>query len=435
MKILMLGWEYPPHISGGLGTACEGLTRALARSGGCQITFIVPCLFGGEQAPHMHILDAFEIALWNRKRRGQEGNLDSDLLRTLRVPALLKPYLDADEYQTSLSQLASSAGQESAGLLAKLRNRRRSGQYGKDIFAEVMRYAKALAPLAEHLEFDLIHAHDWMTYPAGIELAKRSGKPLLVHVHSLETDRSGPGVDRRIHQIEAMGVTRADAVIAVSHYTRSIINKVHRVPLPKIFVVHNGIYPNSIKEHYRKSIGADRRVVLFLGRVTYQKGPEFFVEAAARVVPRLPEARFILAGSGDMLPRVAQRVNELGMRNNFAFTGFLRGTQVERAFALADLYVMPSVSEPFGISALEAINFDTPALISRQSGVAEVLHHAMKFDYWDIDRLADLIYNGLLYDELRYDMIEMARTELQKLRWDQAAQKTMRIYQLFLRPQ
>lgn len=427
----MLGWEYPPHISGGLGTACEGLTCALARLGSFEITFVVPCLYGGESAPHMTMLDAFEAALLRMKGHASKGSkIESELLRTLRVPAFLKPYMDADSYQSSLMLHQSGNGIVGKALLDRMRRQRMAAQYGKNIFEEVVRYADSVAPLAEHLEFDLIHAHDWMTYPAGIELAKRSGKPLVVHVHSLETDRSGAKVDQRIHHIERQGVRQAAEVIAVSYYTRSIIHKTHHVPLSKISVVHNGVYSSGIREHYRKEDGGERAVVLFLGRVTYQKGPEFFVEAAAHVIPRMPRAHFIMAGSGDMLPKVVERVNQLGIRDNFAFPGFLKGNQVERAFALADLYVMPSVSEPFGISALEAINFDTPALISRQSGVSEVLQHSMKFDYWDVDRLADLIFNGLLYEELRLDMVEMARIELQKLRWDQAALKTARVYNL-----
>lgn len=430
MKILMLGWEYPPHISGGLGTACEGLTRALTRLGGFEITFVVPYLYGGEDSPHMIIVDAFEAAL--ARTKGFKGSDFGDVasLKILRVPSFLKPYMNDHSYQAALTQNYTDNLKDGQNLQERKRRPRIAGQYGENIFEEVARYAENVLSFCDSFEFDLIHAHDWMTYPAGIALAKRSGRPLIVHVHSLETDRSGSRVDQRIHRIERDGIKEASAVIAVSYYTRSIIHKTHHVPEAKISVVHNGVNSGGIKEYYYRGNRGDQKFVLFLGRVTYQKGPGFFVEAAAKVIPRMPQAHFIMAGSGDMLAGIIERVSQLGIKNNFTFTGFLKGKQVERAFALADLYVMPSVSEPFGISALEAINFDTPALISKQSGVAEVLHHSMKFDFWDVERLGDLIYNGLLYEELRLEMAEKARLELQKLRWDQAAMKTARLYRL-----
>jgi glycosyltransferase involved in cell wall biosynthesis len=423
-KILMLGWEYPPHISGGLGTACEGLTKALARAG-VQITFIVPKLYGGEISDHMLLLDP-ELSL----QMAEDAAARNNSIRQISIPAFLQPYWTDQQfkdYQASSGQIQRQLGRIRHPKARQPGENGKVVQYGDNIFKEVSRYTSAILGCVGHLEFDLIHAHDWMTYPAGVALAQMTGKPLIVHVHSLEYDRSVTG-DPRILDIERLGVNNADIVVAVSYYTRAVISKVHDVPLEKIMVVHNGIYPTAAIEHYRSKELQGSKIVLFLGRITYQKGPEYFVEAAAKVIPHVPDVLFVMAGSGDMLPKVRSRVQNLGMGKHFLFPGFLRGRQVEEMFTIADLYVMPSVSEPFGLSALEAVNFDTPALISKQSGVAEVLFHSLKFDFWDVDRLADLIINALNHREMRNDMIYMAKEELKKIRWDASAVKTMEVY-------
>jgi glycosyltransferase involved in cell wall biosynthesis len=277
---------------------------------------------------------------------------------------------------------------------------------------------------------DVIHAHDWMTFPAAVTLRERMGKPLVVHVHSLEYDRSGrDGINPRVHSLEQLGLARADAVIAVSHYTKGILCREYGVAQEKIHVVHNGIYEREVRRHYQaKHPDWPKHVVLFLGRVTFQKGPDYFVQAAAKVVPHVPDVLFVVAGSGDMLEQVKRLARDLGVENHFHFPGFLRGNAVEEMFSVADLYVMPSVSEPFGIAALEAVNFEVPVLLSKQSGVSEVVGHSLKFDFWDVDRLADLIINGLKHDELRADMIEMARKELTRVRWDASASKVLDVY-------
>jgi glycosyltransferase involved in cell wall biosynthesis len=314
--------------------------------------------------------------------------------------------------------------------LSSPRQKRPKAKYAGDMFSEVTRFTRGVLEVCEGLDFDVIHAHDWMTFAAGVALRERSGKPLVVHVHSLETDRSGrDSSNPRIRDLERLGVSRADAVIAVSHYTKCIICQEFGVPQEKVHVVHNGIYEKAVVSHYeQKHPDWPRHLVLFLGRVTYQKGPEYFVQAAAKVVPHVPDVLFVVAGDGDMLGHVHHLAQKLGVEQHFHFPGFLRGKAVEEMFSMADLYVMPSVSEPFGIAALEAINFNTPVLLSRQSGVAEVVGHSLKFDFWDVDRLADLIINGLLHEELRADMIEMARRELTRVRWDAAASKVVDVY-------
>jgi glycosyltransferase involved in cell wall biosynthesis len=451
MKVLMLGWEYPPHISGGLGTACEGLTTALSRLG-LEISFVVPRLFGGEDAPHMNLIDSTESRIVPsasgsggiRIRAGSGADGDPSGVTTYEVPSLLSPYLTPEKFTDFIAAYRAKAGgfalpelfaaenvpgQGGEIIKQAMSSGWRKAHYGYNMFHEVARFAGNVANLMATQDFDVIHCHDWMTFPAGVALQKLTGKPLVTHVHSLEYDRSGEHVNQQINEIERFGMNAADMVVGVSYYTASLIHGRHGVPLDRIGVVHNGVYSKEVVQNYRRSQNWPRHVVLFLGRITFQKGPDYFVEAAARVIPHVPDVLFVMAGSGDMLPRMINRVGELGIGQYFHFPGFLKGEDVERMFSVADLYVMPSVSEPFGISALEAISFDTPVIISRQSGVSEVLSHALKVDFWDLDRLADLIINALIHDELRDDMVSMAREEVKRLHWDAAALKTLEIYQ------
>lgn len=451
MKILMLGWEYPPHISGGLGTACEGLTKALSRHN-LEIFFVVPSLFGNERAGHMRLMDAMgrgpvDFSDSSGKFPGsvkisKPKEKLAQKLQTLRIPSFLSPYFNEKTYATaaraqssaraktgftSIFDLAVDPGAFNS-LLDDFGTNEQYVRYGSDIFGEVARYTARVVAQTAELDFDVIHAHDWMTYPAGVALSQVTGKPLIVHVHSLEYDRSGEAINPQINSIERYGLQAARAVIAVSYYTRSMIHERHGIPLQKIHVVHNGVYPQKLVQTYRSQKNKNAKIVLFLGRVTFQKGPDYFVEAAARVIPHVPDVLFVMAGSGDMLPRMIERVHQLGISANFEFPGFLKGQEVEQMYSLADVYVMPSVSEPFGISALEAISFDTPVIISKQSGVSEVLGHALKCDFWDLDRLADLMINALLHEELRADIVSMAREELKRVRWEASALRTLELY-------
>jgi glycosyltransferase involved in cell wall biosynthesis len=493
MRILMLGWEYPPHISGGLGTACEGLTTAVARRG-VEIDFLVPRLYGQEDAPHMQLLGAASAepvtedqrpapaATMNRwaellaeepalaadpifmaaveaARTGTPEHTDADI-RTIRVPAMLKPYLDQATYrelitsgaisETALAQIAASQIvhplPNPPGELVRLQHAHVPGgdlplaeqastgaHYGHDLFAEVARYAMAATRRVAGRKYDLVHAHDWMTFPAGIEIARSAGAPLVVHVHSLEYDRAGHGADRDIVAVERQGLEQASRVIAVSYYTRSLINRVHGTPLDKISVVHNGVYTRETVEAYTEQRSSKGPVVLFLGRVTFQKGPEYFVQAAARVLEHVPDAIFVMAGSGDMLPRMKALVEDLGITKSFRFPGFVRGAELERTFSTADVYVMPSVSEPFGIAPLEAMSYDRPVIVSKQSGVSEVLQNALKVDFWDVDKLASQIVALLELPELRRVIVERAREEIRHIHWDAAAEKLIPIYRSIVR--
>ncbi len=522
MRVLMLGWEYPPHISGGLGTACEGLTKALARRG-VEIDFVVPWVYGEEEASHMHLLSAsqrefgvpsapFAESPPKRSRRagarppqksgsaeardslGVVGELplaiewasaidDSDAqqrIQTLRIPAMLKPYLNPSTYRElvravtrervvgenilgekiSSEEVLRSAGSSLEDLVlppeavlelaelteAALRDLEdegsaeepaqddeapagRGAHYGDDLFAEVARYAAAATRTVTGRKYDLVHAHDWMTFPAGVSIAEAVGAPLLAHVHSLEFDRAAGGADQDIVSVERYGLAHASRIIAVSYYTRNLIHELHGTDLRKISVVHNGVYTRQTVEAYaseRKSTGP---VVLFLGRVTFQKGPEYFVEAAARVLKHVPDAKFVMAGSGDMLPRMKALVERLGIEDSFQFPGFVRGDELERTFSTADVYVMPSVSEPFGIAPLEAMSYDRPVIVSKQSGVSEVLRNALKVDFWDVDKMASQIVGLLELPELRRVIVERAREEIRSIHWDAAAEKLVPIYQ------
>jgi len=454
-KVMMLGWEYPPHISGGLGTACEGLTTALAPLG-VQIDFVLPALFGVERATHMRLVDPDQVteACDHEEvgeRPGEEierivsgagsrtVTTSTSRVQSVRIPALLSPYLTAAEYEAWVSVLDTNVSIESwpelmerfPGLPVPIpRSENLAGHYGRDLYSEVARYAARVSHwAARSRKPDVVHAHDWMTFPAGTRAARMLGVPFIAHVHSLEQDRSGEGANPTIVAIEGAGLKSADRIIAVSHYTAKLIHRIHGIPLDRIDVVHNGVYTKRTVSAYRGEELKPGPVVLFLGRITFQKGPDYFVEAADRVLQKIPDAKFVMAGSGDMLPRLQARVRELGIQHAFQFPGFVRGPEVEHLFSIADVYVMPSVSEPFGISALEAMSYETPVILSRQSGASEVLRHALKVDFWDVSRLAAQIVAVLTYPELRSSIIDMAREEVRRVHWEAAAQKVKSVYE------
>ena len=293
---------------------------------------------------------------------------------------------------------------------------------------EVARYALVALSIANNFEYDVIHAHDWLTYAAGIAAKKVSGKPLIVHVHATEFDRSGENVNQVVYDIERNGMEAADRVITVSNFTRQIVIERYGIPAEKVFTVHNAVEPIDKPESDDVTKHVREKIVTFLGRVTYQKGPDYFVEAAHKVLQRDPNVRFVMAGSGDLLNRMIRRVAQLKMGTRFHFTGFLAGAEVDRMFSMSDVYVMPSVSEPFGISPLEAMRTNVPVVISKQSGVAEVLQHALKVDFWDIDALADAIYGILHYDGLRKMFARYGKSEVDSLLWENAALKVLDIY-------
>lgn len=293
---------------------------------------------------------------------------------------------------------------------------------------EVARYAIVAATIARQQKFDVIHAHDWLTYAAGIAAKKVSGKPLVIHVHATEFDRSGENVNQLVYDLERQGMLAADRVITVSNLTRNIVINRYGIDSAKVVTVHNAVDFQSYKDMDVEK-GVKEKVVTFLGRITYQKGPEYFIEAANKVLKAYPNVRFVMAGSGDLMNRSIRRVAKLRIATHFHFTGFLKGQDVQKMFAQSDVYVMPSVSEPFGISPLEAMRSGVPTIISKQSGVAEVLKHALKVDFWDVDALADAIYGLLKYPALSRMAGRCGLEEVNTLKWENAAYLLKHIYE------
>jgi len=418
MKVFMLGWEFPPFISGGLGTACYGLTKAMDQLG-MKVTFVLPRIVDNTNTTHVKLLapDDQTTSAFNL------GALKNVRFRT--INSALMPYLTPDVYQQQLEETLRQK-QNKGGLASAS-----SMDYNCDMYAEVHRYAAIAAQLATNKDFDVVHAHDWMTYLAGIAVSRMSGKPLIVHVHSTEFDRSGENVNQIIYDIEREGMHAAEKIIAVSHFTRSIIISRYGVSGDKVEVVHNAVERNGNYNWALSESGIDKdeKIVLFLGRITMQKGPEYFLQAAKKVLDVIDNVKFVMAGSGDLMHRAVEIVAELGIGQKVLFTGFLHGEDVQKIYQMADLYVMPSVSEPFGIAPLEALNNDVPVIISRQSGVSEVLKHALKVDFWDIDEIANKIIAVLKYPPLREMLANYGNFEVRRLQWKDSAQKCAKIYE------
>ncbi|MCP4246177.1 MAG: glycosyltransferase family 4 protein [bacterium] len=431
MKVLMLGWEFPPFISGGLGTACHGLTRALSAQG-TEILFVLPRPVTASRGSHVRLLGGPSGAAIDRPSAELSEFAN---VRFRSVPAGLNPYERPEVPRRDPRELPAETPSTDPAQRSPAKRHGGPGAsgagYGRDLFAEVDRYAALVCRLARHEDFDVIHAHDWMTFPAGVALASVTDKPLVVHVHSTEFDRSGQQVSRRIYDIERRGMRSADQVLAVSALTRELIVGRYGVPFGSVRVVHNGIdLNNRMPADVPPHVSTGCRTVLFLGRITFQKGPEAFLTAAGKVAQVLDDVRFVMAGTGDLLGRCMDQARRMGLGGRVLFTGFLRGAEVDRAFRLADVYVMPSVSEPFGLTALEAIANDVPVIISRQSGVAEVLPDVLKVDHWDLDGLAKMIVGVLERPDRRGELCRQARGNLSGLTWDQPAQHCQAAYRL-----
>lgn len=503
MHVLMLGWEFPPFITGGLGTACFGLTKAMDRRG-MQVTFIVPKSIEVSHASHVRLLAPLTEmpespatvgapspkAMESERERSTPGPSHpseslgiGDVLegtqltpyaregfkhvRFIEIPAAFaSPYehwpaqighpqhatepsedtrrpadfkhaglnaprevasrhnVDPVNQQPLRDEVGEAGGQARAETAIGAQSR---GDYGGDIFSQVERYAYFVLGATRHLEIDVIHAHDWMTYPAGILLARVTGKPLVAHIHSTEFDRAGEHGNQRICDIERRGLQTAMRVIAVSQLTKNIVVAEYGVPEQRVDVVYNGVdlEPDQVGI---TGIRSKDKIVLYFGRITHQKGPEYFIRAAKRVLEVMDEVKFVVAGSGDMAKRMIEMASELGIGNKVLFTGFLRGQDITRVFNLADLYVMPSVSEPFGIAPLEAMSHNVPVLISKSSGVSEVLQHVLKVDFWDVDDMANKIVAVLRHPPLHQTLREHGAFEARRLTWDGAAERCSQVY-------
>lgn len=423
----MFGWEFPPHIAGGLGTACYGMTRGLARNG-VEVVFVMPRAYGDEDQRFVRVVNASDVeTIGTRDHEFSEELLEK--VSFIHIDSNMLPYISPEEYAAYHDEFVRSGRTHEWTDVWKQRYTF-SGKYGANLMEEVARYAMVAAQVAKDLEgqFDVIHAHDWLTYFAGIAAKRVSGKPLVVHMHATEFDRSGENINRRVYAIEKAGMQAADRVIAVSELTRRIVIGKYGIPADKVVTVHNAVRFGESEEAAPERAVKDK-VVTFLGRITYQKGPDYFVEAAAKVLQRVSDVRFVMAGSGDLMNHVVRRVAQLGIADRFHFTGFLKGGEVQRMFRLSDVYVMPSVSEPFGISPLEAMRSGVPVIISRQSGVTEVLDYAIKVNYWDVDALADAIYGLLIYPALGRMFASKGLEEVTGLKWTNAAAKIKTVYE------
>jgi glycosyltransferase involved in cell wall biosynthesis len=427
MRVLMFGWEFPPHISGGLGTACYGLTRGMASIPGMDILFVVPKAHGDEDQSKIRLLGAGDITLDIRVAREHKFLQD---LSYIEINSNLVPYTSPEEYD-ELVNLAENKGKRlvettMGGTLNF------TGTYGKNLYEEIANYAVVAGEIALKEDFDIIHAHDWLTYPAGIAAKRASGKPLVIHVHATDFDRSGGKVNPTVFEIEKMGMHLADKIIAVSNLTRNTVIEKYGIPPEKVVTVYNAVDPLPEQDKLQLKRGINDKVVTFLGRVTLQKGPEYFVQAAYKVLKKMDNVRFVMAGSGELLERMIHWTSALGISDRFHYTGFLKGDDVFRMFSISDVYVMPSVSEPFGISPLEAMQSNVPSIISHQSGVAEILKHAFKVDFWDVDALADAIYGLLNYPSLSETFKKYGVEEVNNMKWENSGKKVHSIYKEFV---
>jgi glycosyltransferase involved in cell wall biosynthesis len=417
MKVFMLGWEFPPYISGGLGTACYGLTKAMDELG-IGVTFVLPKSSTSHPAGHVNIPSDQHCALKS--------------VKFLTISSTLRPYAQAATATTAATHWrefgCSAAQQTNAPANIGPEQINDPNNYGGDIYSDVRGYTDKVVRIAATEHFDVIHAHDWMTYPAGIAVAAISGKPLVVHVHSTEFDRSGEHVNQQVYDIEQQGLNAAAKVIAVSNLTKNTILKHYSVSSKKVEVVHNAVEHNGNESQHVTLDKADK-IVLFLGRITMQKGPEYFLAAAKKVLEEINNVKFIMAGSGDMMHETIELAARMGIGHKVLFTGFLRGEDVDRAYQMADLYVMPSVSEPFGIAPLEAMNRNVPVLISKQSGVAEIVSHALKVDFWDINEMANKMIAVLKRPSLQKTLSRNGFHEANKFNWEDSALKVKKIYE------
>lgn len=392
IKILMFGWEIPPYNSGGLGVACLGLMKALMEQG-AQISFVLP--------------KKLNITLFGIKIIFADNEHLEDT-------ELYSAYVSSDKFSSLTISKANSS-------------------ISSSLFDNVESYARQARKIAKREDFDVIHAHDWLSFKAGVEAKKVSGKPLVVHVHATEFDRSGGlNVNQTVYEIEKYGLEQADQVIAVSNYTKRMLVEKYGIAEDKITVVHNGVDQTQTDPHQNELLAQFKKqgckLVIFVGRLTLQKGPDYFLKAAKKVLQFDPKVIFVFAGSGDMQHELIEQAVSLGISGSVYFAGFLRDEELTALYHSADLFVLPSVSEPFGIAPLESVINGTPVLISKQSGVSEVLTHALKTDFWDIDDMVDKILSVLDHDSLRTTLKDNSEQEVKGITWQKAAAKCVQIY-------
>ncbi len=407
----MFGWEFPPYVSGGLGVACEGLVKGLLELS-TEIVLVLPRP-AESSTPALRILHAGIDGPPSPPARPRKRRERRVRLKLRRVRTLLRPYLTEEAYEEEIETL--TAPDTEAPVI-----------YGPDLHAEVLRFAEEAARIAARESFDVIHAHDWMTFMAGMRAKRASGKPLVLHVHATEFDRSGGGENGFVTAIERAGAAAADLVVAVSAYTADVLASRYGVPREKLRVVHNAI---DLREPAaRWTVAEGDPLVLFAGRITWQKGPDYFVDAAERVSAEMPDVKFAVAGSGDRMRAMMQRVAARGLEERFLVTGFLSPDELDRLYARADVYVMPSVSEPFGLTALEALQHGTPVIVSRSAGVSEVVRNVLRVRFGDVEDLASKILSVLHFPPLRHALSLRGRADVERLSWRESAWRCLTVY-------
>ena len=417
----MLGWEFPPFLTGGLGVACQGLAEALSSYADIELFLPQSEIPAGKDGLQIRGLNFFGL-------EGQPGELMEIPLRPLQEFARVRnmPASVPGPYPVGIAFEKEAVALRSPEAIRALYSG--NEPYGPNIMQKVATYTEVAVRMAMESSFDVIHAHDWLTFPAAVRISEMSGKPMVLHVHSLESDRVGVeacGAWNSVYEVEKKAMEKAHRIIPVSRYTQECAMRHYGIREEKFFPVHNAINP---EETFRLENRSGEKLVLFLGRVTFQKGPEFMVETAWKLLQVYPNVLFFVAGVGDMLEKLKALVLERKIDHKFVFAGFLSPSNVKKVLAQADVYFMPSVSEPFGLSALEAASFDVPCVISRQSGVAEVLPNALNADFWDTGKFANYIYGLLNYEGIRKEMTEKTREDLARLSWDESAKDVMEVY-------
>lgn len=413
MKALMFGWEFPPHILGGLGTASFGLTKGMVENGDLDITFVIPKPWGDEPKDFAQIIGANTTpVVW------KDVNYDY-------VQQRIGHVMDPQTYYDLRNHIYADFNHIGTNDLGCIEF---SGRYPDNLLEEINNYSIVAGVIARTVDFDVIHSHDWLTYPAGIHAKQVTGKPFVIHVHATDFDRSRGNVNPTVFAIEKDGMNHADHIITVSNLTRRTVIEKYGINPDKVTTVHNAVEPLSQELLNVEVPPKHDKVVTFLGRITMQKGPEYFVEAAAQVLQKVHNVQFVMAGGGDMMEKMIRLAARRGISERFHFAGFLRGKQVYEMLKASDVYIMPSVSEPFGISPLEAMQMGVPSIISKQSGCAEILNNVIKVDYWDTNAIADAIYSIITYPAMYNELREHGLKEVNEIVWKKAGAKVIDIY-------
>ena len=428
MKVLMFGWEFPPNISGGLGTACYGITKSLSSLSNIEITFVIPKAHGNEQQNRIKLIGANQIDLIESKIHLEKLLIP---IKCYGIESNMVPYIDPLFYEKQSTLLLEKIKSKSSSTIAE--SIKFSGEYGQNLMTEIHNFSVISEYIASQTKFDVIHAHDWLTFPAGIAAKKISGKPLVIHVHATDFDRSGGKANPKVFQIEKEGMEQADCIVCVSNRTKQTVIDNYHVSPSKTTTVHNGVEFGKSNTINTKQQKPKEKIVTFLGRITLQKGPGYFIRVAKLVLSKMKNVRFVMAGSGDLYNDMVKIVASSGIGDRFLFTGFLKGDEVCQMMNLSDVFVMPSVSEPFGICPLEAMQSGVPTIISKQSGVSEVVKHAIKVNFWDVQAMADAIHGILSYPALNRMMIANGKKESLEIKWEDAAIKIHKVYQDLLR--